>query len=103
MKVHTTTIMTPQGPGELTVPDEAMKICPCGCEFFRVVNRVTYVIPRQSPGPVLLQQKQPEPVPIRFDVHVCDKCGRELLVDHQTKKDVGGWENGRYTPDDDGG
>lgn len=72
-KTYTFHVPTPNGTAVLHIPHRAMKVCPCGSEFFRTVSRVTYVKPKGMVGA--------EPIAMRVEVYVCDKCDRELLPD----------------------
>lgn len=76
IKKYNFTIPTERGPASLDIAEDLMKVCPCGCKHFRIANLVTFIKPK---GLV-----NAEPVPLRVEVYLCDKCGRELSPDDKT-------------------
>lgn len=69
-KVYQFPVQTPQGPGTINVPAEEMRVCPCGCDLFRALHRVTWITPNAFPRPPAIQ--------LVVNVYVCEKCGHEL-------------------------
>lgn len=71
----------PNGRGgamKLTIPDSEMKVCPCGCDLFRVLNKVAWIKPQG-----ILDAK---PACMRVEVFVCDKCGSEIGPETHSKR-----------------
>ena len=79
---HEFIIATPQGPARMTVPDEEMKVCPCGCDLFRLLNKVAYVKPSGVIGA--------KPMCLRVEVYVCNKCGTAIGPETHNKRVAAG-------------
>ena len=77
---HDFFIQTPQGVAKLTVPDEEMKICACGCDLFDMAYRVGWF----KPANILNAPAQC----MRVEVYVCRSCGAQAGPETANKKDA---------------
>lgn len=64
----------------LAIDADDFKRCPCGCDLFRQLHRVTWVKPMDQIGS--------EPVRFVVNVFLCDKCGREIGPDDSSGRTV---------------
>jgi hypothetical protein len=78
-KVYEFVIQTPQGGIKLNVPHSGMKQCPCGSILFKVSHHIAFVLPRG----ILNAQ----PIALKVEVNICEKCGREIVADDKTIAD----------------
>lgn len=73
-------INTPTGPAAFEVPAKGMKVCPCGCDLFRLAYRIAYARPTGVLGA--------EPMCLRVEAYLCLVCDRELSPSDATHADV---------------
>lgn len=83
---HEFIIQTPQGAAKLSVPGEEMKVCPCGCDLFRMSSRITWIKPQGVLGA--------KPLCLRVEVFLCEQCGKEVTPDTHSKRQVAVQANG---------
>ncbi len=76
-QVYNFTIDTPAGRGNVSIPHDQVKVCPCGSDLFRLLYRVIYVKP---PGAVGVEPQQ-----LIVQVFVCDSCNREVSPNDKIK------------------
>jgi len=79
-KHHEFRIPTPHGVQVLTVPDDQMRCCPCGCDLFNLRHKVAYVKPANVIGAL--------PICLQVEVFVCADCEKVLDPQGQTKAEV---------------
>lgn len=89
-------IPTPAGLATISATAESMMVCPCGHEFFRLVARVAYFKPPRSI--IVKQNAEAEPLCLAVNVYICDKCGREIGPDDQTKREAQEAAQGSRSP-----